>query len=92
MDHGELHANDTMVLFTGNILNYITRSQLVLGSGYFASSPAQLKSIAVTPGEDLTITDLQLSFTGPAHVGKSPNQHCLSGDCAESELLLGAES
>jgi hypothetical protein len=34
-----------MVLSKGSTLNYISGSQLVLGSGFFASSPAQLKSI-----------------------------------------------
>ena len=48
-----LHAY--MVLFTSTKLNYTTGSQIVLPSGFFASSPAQLKSIAA--GSNLTLTD-----------------------------------
>jgi hypothetical protein len=44
-----------MVLFKGSTLNYISGSQLVLGEGFFASSPAQLKSIRA--GDGLTLAD-----------------------------------
>ena len=48
-------ADSFMVLFKGSTLNYISGSQLVLGSGFFASSPAQLKSIRA--GDGLTLSD-----------------------------------
>ena len=48
-----------MVLFKGSTLNYISGSQLVIGTGFFASSPAQLKSIRA--GDGLTLTDANAS-------------------------------
>ena len=45
-----------MALFTGNVINYITGSQMVVSSGMFANSPAMIKSIAI--GSDkLSLSD-----------------------------------
>jgi hypothetical protein len=45
-----------MALFTSDVINYITGSQMVVSSGMFANSPAMIKSIAV--GSDkLSLSD-----------------------------------
>ena len=71
-------ANLHMALFTGNVINYITGSQMVVSSGMFANSPAMLKSIAVSGGlsmadangvltlrSDNTVVQGLLSFVAP---------------------------
>ena len=67
-----------MALFTGNVINYITGSQMVVSSGMFANSPAMIKSIAVSGGlsmsdakgvitlsTDYTSVQALLSFVAP---------------------------
>jgi hypothetical protein len=55
-----------MFLFKGSTLNYLNGSQLVLGSGFFASSPAQLKSIAAGSGLNLTDANGVLTLSANA--------------------------
>ena len=57
------------MVLKGNTMNYISGSQLVLGSGFFASSPAQLKSIRASDGVTLTDANgaLTLSASAPPY-------------------------
>jgi hypothetical protein len=71
-------------LFKGSTFNYIDGSQLVLGSGFFAASPAQLKSIKA--GNGLSLTDSNGVLTLNANSPPAPTG-VLSYD-ANSNIVL----
>ena len=52
-----------MALFTGNSISYLTGSQMVVNSGYFANSPAMIKSVAVSGGMSMADSNRVLTLS-----------------------------